>query len=127
MHGLPGEPRVYRLSIYGNQTMSTSARQQDFSDGAADRRAGNYHAYIDQVDSATDEEEDLLSDIDDDILLDHSDDLRVEDEDWEIAERGLCFSFSLFFVPHIPSFHPFGRLHQTIQSTSAVCRRAIPY
>jgi len=41
-------------------------------------------AYVDQVDSATDEEEPLSD-------LDLSDDLRVEDEDWEIAERGLPF------------------------------------
>jgi hypothetical protein len=72
--------------------MSSSPRQQGY---ATDGRAADSHAYIDQVDSATDEEEELLSDIDDDVLFDQSDDLRVEDEDWEIAERGSTFPFSL--------------------------------
>lgn len=83
--------------------MSSPPRQQDLCDGAADGRAVNGHAYIDQVGSATDEEEELLSDLDDDVFFDRFDDLRVEDEDWEIAERGLSFSFSLFlpFASHI--------------------------
>ena len=70
--------------------MSPSPRQQGLFDYAADGRTPNNHAHIDQVDSATDEE-DLLSDLDDDVLSDQFDDLRVEDEDWEIAERGLSF------------------------------------
>ena len=77
--------------------MPSSARQQDLFDCPADGRAANNHAYIDQVDSGTDEEEELLSNSDDDILFDQLDDLRVEDEDWEIAERGL--SFFLFSPP----------------------------
>ena len=71
--------------------MSPSPRQQDLVGYPVDGRAANDHAYIDQVDSATDEEEEPLSDPDDDVLSDLSDDLRVEDEDWEIAERGLSF------------------------------------
>jgi len=121
----PSEPRVYHLSIYGNQTMSSSIRQQALFDGAADGRAANDNACIDQVDSATDEEEGLLSDLDDDVFFDRFDDLRVEDEDWEIAERGLAFSFSFFFYPYFFLFS-FGRLYQTVQSTSATRRRTIP-
>lgn len=87
----PSEPRVYRISAYGNQSMSSSTRQQDLADYPALGRAANDYAYIDQVDSATDEEEDPLSNLDDDSISDQFDDLRVEDEDWEIAERGLSF------------------------------------
>ncbi|KAF9648187.1 RIO1-domain-containing protein [Thelephora ganbajun] len=69
--------------------MPSSTRQQGLLDYAADGRAANDHAYVDQVDSATDEEEEeeLLSDLDDYALVDQFDDLRVEDEDWEVAER----------------------------------------
>ena len=74
--------------------MSSSVRQQGRFDDAAVGRAADDRAYIDQVDSATDKEEELLSDFDDDVLFDDFDVLRVEDEDWEIAERGLSFSFS---------------------------------
>ena len=101
------EPRVYRLSIYGNQTMSSSVRQQGRFDDAAVGRAAGDPAYIDQVDSATDKEEESLSDFDDDVFFDDFDVLRVEDEDWEIAERGLSFSFS--FALRL-TFSP-GRLH----------------
>ena len=74
--------------------MSSPPQQQDLFGYPTDARATNDHAYIDQVDSATDEgEEEPLSDPDDDVLSDLSDDLRVEDEDWEIAERGLSFFF----------------------------------
>ena len=95
---LPREPRVYRPSVYGNQTMSSSQQQGRFDDAAVGR-AANDRAYIDQVDSATDnEEEEPLSDSDDDVFFD---DLRVEDEDWEIAERGLSCPFSFFlFASH---------------------------
>ena len=68
--------------------MSSSTRQQDLFDSAVDGRATNNHAYIDQAQSTTDEEEDPLSD---DLLFEKLDDLRVEDEDWEVAERGLSF------------------------------------
>lgn len=101
--------------------MSSSIRQQDLFGRAADGRSAGDHTYIDQVDSATDEEEELSSDTDDDILFDKFDDLQVEDEDWEIAERGLFFSFS--FV--LPLTFSFCRLHQTVQSTPAARRRAI--
>jgi len=77
--------------------MSSSTRQQDRFDDAAVGRAASDRAYIDQVDSATDKEEESLSDFDDDVLSDYFDDLRVEDEDWEIAERGLSFSIPFFF------------------------------
>ena len=90
--------------------MSSSTRQQDqFNDAALGRAAGD-SAYIDQVDSATDKEEESLSDFDDDVLSDYFDDLRVEDEDWEIAERGLFFSVQFFFYssPHTLSSR---RLH----------------
>lgn len=98
--------------------MTSSPGQQNLFDG----REASGHAYIDQVDSATDEEE-PLSDPDDDVFFD---DLRVEDEDWEIAERGSFF----FFRSALPLTHPFpppfGRLHQTVQPTSAARRRTIP-
>ena len=74
--------------------MTSSPGQQDLFDG----REASGHAYIDQVDSATDEEEEPLSDPDDDVFFD---DLRVEDEDWEIAERGSFFFFRSF--PPFPS------------------------
>lgn len=77
--------------------MASSTRQQNILDFAAEGRAANNHAYIDQVDSATVKEE-LLSNSDDDLFSNQlEDDLRVEDEDWEIAERGLSFFF--FFCP----------------------------
>ena len=101
--------------------MSPSVGQQDLFDDATEGRSAGDRTYIDQVDSATDEEE-LLSDTDDDVLFDKFDDLQVEDEDWEIAERGLFFSFS-FALP--PSQLSFGRLHQTVQSTPAARCRAI--
>lgn len=75
------------------KTMSPPTQQQDLFDLAAEGRAANNHAYIDQVDSGTDEEEKLLSNSDDDPLFDQLDDLRVEDEDWEFAERGSSFLF----------------------------------
>jgi len=107
--------------------MSPSPRQQGLFDYAADGRTPNNHAYIDQVDSATDEE-DLLSDLDDDVLSDQFDDLRVEDEDWEIAERGLSF-FSPPLVLRLTRrffLFPFGRLHQTVQSPASARRCTIP-
>lgn len=93
--------------------MSSSTRQQGHLGYAVDGRAAGDHTYIDQVDSATDEEEELLSDPDDDVLFDQFDDLRVEDEDWEIAERGLSFSFPPFpyTSPHTSALLSFGRLH----------------
>jgi len=87
--------------------MSSSARQQGRFDDAAVGRAAGDRAYIDQVDSATDKEEESLSDFDDDSLFDDFDGLRVEDEDWEIAERGLSFSFSCALRLTFPP----GRLH----------------
>lgn len=101
--------------------MSPTIRQQDLFGDAADGRSAGDRTYIDQVDSDTDEEE-LLSDTDDDVLSDKFDDLQVEDEDWEIAERGLFFSFS-FSLPLTLSF---GRLHQTVQSAPTARRRAVP-
>jgi hypothetical protein len=83
--------------------MSSSTRQQDLLDCTADGRTA---ARIDQVDSATDEEE-LLSDSD---SADQSDELRVEDEDWEIAERGLSFFFVASVYLRLTPFS-FGRLH----------------
>jgi len=91
--------------------MSSSPRQQDLVGCPTDGRAANDHAYIDQVDSATDEEEEPLSDPDDDVPSDRSDDLRVEDEDWEIAERGLSFFFRSLVFRLTPIFLSFGRLH----------------
>ena len=76
--------------------MSSSPQQQDPASHPTDGRAPNDHAYIDQVDSTTDEEENLLSGSDGDAFFDRLDDLRVEDEDWEIAERGLSFPFRSF-------------------------------
>ena len=113
------EPRVYHLSIYGNQTMSSSARQQDRFDDAAVGRAPNDRTYIDQVDSATDKEEELLSDLDDDVYFD---DLRVEDEDWEIAERGLSFSFPFFFhsSPHAFLLADFTKQYNRLRQHVAV-------
>ena len=73
----------------------SSSPQQDLLDSATPGRAENHLAYTNLVDSVTDEEEELLSDSDDDIL-DQLDDLRVEDEDWEIAERGLSPFFARF-------------------------------
>ena len=78
--------------------MLSPIRQQDQFDYAADGRAANDTAYIDQIDSATDEEE-LSSDPEDEVFSGQSDDLRVEDEDWEIAERGPPFSFPPSFPP----------------------------
>ena len=124
----PSEPRVYRISAYGNQSMSSSTRQQDLADYPALGRAANDYAYIDQVDSATDEEEDPLSNLDDDSISDQFDDLRVEDEDWEIAERGLSFFLFLSSLGFCLTcfFFDSCRLHQTVQSASATRRRAIP-
>lgn len=67
------------------KTMS-SPTQQDPFDSALDGRAANDRAYIDQADTSTEEE--LWSFSDDDSLHGELDDLRVEDEDWEMAERG---------------------------------------
>ena len=67
------------------KTMS-SPTQQDPFDSALDGRAANDRAYIDQADTSTEEE--LCSCSDDDSLHGELDDLRVEDEDWEMAERG---------------------------------------
>ena len=85
-----GRPVFIAFPFMEIKTMPPSTQQQDLSDCAAVGRAANNYAYIDQVDSATDEEEELLSNSDDSVLSDF-DDLRVEDEDWEIAERGLPF------------------------------------
>ena len=90
--------------------MTSSTRQQDLFDTSA-----NNPAYIDQVDSATDEEEDLLSNSDGDSLFDQLDDLRVEDEDWEIAERGLSF---FLFSPLGTSPHMFYFFFQTLPNST---------
>jgi len=100
--------------------MSPSPRQQDLFGYPADGRAANDHAYIDQVDSATDEEE-LLSD---DVLSDRSDDLRVEDEDWEIAERGLFFFRSLLSFAQLLLFSFF---RQTSLSSTIDFDNTSPY
>lgn len=98
--------------------------QQDRFDSATTGRAENDHAYTDLVDSVTDEEEELLSDSDDGQL----DDLRVEDEDWEIAERGLFFRafFALGLIPSFIIIIICCRLYQTVQSTSATRCRTLP-
>ncbi|KAF9781875.1 RIO1-domain-containing protein [Thelephora terrestris] len=96
--------------------MSSSTRQQDLFDHATDGRAASDRAYIDQVDSATDEEEEPLSDSDDDDFLDQLDDLRVEDEDWEATERGLSIFFrALFaFASYLDFTKQYNRLRQHV-------------
>ena len=92
---------------------SCTPRQQDLVGYPADSRGANDRAYIDQVDSATSEEEEPLSDPDDGGLSDLADDLRVEDEDWVIVlaffrqtslNSTIDFGKSNPDVPH--EFHP---------------------
>ena len=104
--------------------MPSSLEQQDLPD-CRDARAGDYRAYIDQVDSATDEEEELLSDLDDEVFFDRFDDLRVVDEDWEIAERGSS-PFRRSFLP-FTSHVLFSLIWQTSPSSTIDFDNMSPY
>jgi len=76
------------------------------------------HPYID---TASYDSDDLplpgLSDEDEDSVDDEYNETRIEDEDWEIAERGVCFICKVVLTSTIPQ-----RFHQALQSPSTACR-----
>ena len=69
-------------------------------------------------DEAKDEDDDEDDGTDDDATYDEN---RVEDEDWELAERGNDPVFTQF--PCYSESNSTRRFHQTVQSLSAACRR----
>ena len=101
---------------------TTELEEGQFDDAPIDKLPKDFREQYNCIDDTPPEHADDVSEDDDDFDSEELDDdfARVEDEDWEIAERGGCSNPTLqnfsFLIPH----------HKTLLNSTIACDSILP-